>query len=64
MRRRIRRSSSSLHPQRPRGLPGMCLDERRIGAGRIIVRFPRDWLSDWRTVAADIDRLIATLRPH
>jgi hypothetical protein len=43
--------------------PGMCLLERQIGAADIVVRFPRDWLADWRTVAARIDELISTLRP-
>ena len=28
--------------------PGTCLYERRIGAADIMVRFPRDWLIDWR----------------
>jgi hypothetical protein len=28
----------------------------------VLVRFPRDWLSDWRMVADSIDRLIASLR--
>jgi hypothetical protein len=27
------------------------------------VRFPRDWLNDWRNVAQGIDKLIANLRP-
>ena len=43
--------------------PGICLLERRIGAADIVVRFPRDWLADWRNLAAAIDYLIATLRP-
>jgi hypothetical protein len=43
--------------------PGMCLHERRIGNTDIIVRFPRDWLADWRNVAASVDRLLASLRP-
>jgi hypothetical protein len=43
--------------------PGMCLLERQIGAADIVVRFPRDWLADWRGLAARIDDLIATLRP-
>ena len=43
--------------------PGMCLHERRIANADITVRFPRDWLEDWRAVAASIDRLIASLRP-
>ena len=44
--------------------PGMCLHERRIANADITVRFPRDWLDDWRTVASKIDQLIANLRPN
>ncbi len=44
--------------------PGICLYERRIERADVVVRFPRDWLSDWRTVATKIDRLIASLRPR
>lgn len=44
--------------------PGMCLHERRISTADITVRFPRDWLNDWHTVAGNIDRLIASLRPN
>jgi len=43
--------------------PGTCLYERRIEAADIAVRFPRDWLGDWQTVAGKIDHLIARLRP-
>ena len=43
--------------------PGMCLYERRIETADIVVRFPRDWLGDWRGVAEKINRLIANLRP-
>ncbi len=45
------------------GTPGTCLHERRLGAADVTVRFPRDWLADWRATAAGIDRLIAKLRP-
>jgi hypothetical protein len=45
------------------GTPPMCLHERRIGGADITVRFPREWLSDWPTVAAGVDRLIAGLKP-
>ena len=31
--------------------PGTCLYERRIDAADLVVRFPRDWLADWRAVA-------------
>jgi hypothetical protein len=43
--------------------PGMCLHERRIGGADVTVRFPRDWLTDWRKVSAGVDALIASLRP-
>jgi hypothetical protein len=43
--------------------PGMCLLERRIGAADIVVRFPRDWLTGWKDVAAKIEELIASWRP-
>jgi hypothetical protein len=46
------------------GTPGMCLYEQRIGAASVTVRFPREWLSDWRGVARAIERLIAGLRPR
>jgi len=42
---------------------GVCLLERRIGKADITFRFPRDWLSNWKTVAAGIDRLLARLHP-
>ena len=43
---------------------GECLLERRIGDADITVRFPRDWLPDWRAVAAGIDTLMARLHPN
>jgi hypothetical protein len=43
--------------------PGTCLYERRIGAADVVVRFPREWLGDWRMVAGTLDRLIASVRP-
>jgi hypothetical protein len=43
--------------------PGTCLYEVRIESADIVVRFPRDWLGDWRGVAERIKRLIANLRP-
>jgi hypothetical protein len=43
---------------------GACLMERRIGNADITIRFPRDWLSDWKGVAAGIDRLVARLHPN
>src|SRR5262249_55431532 len=44
-------------------VPGICLYERRIDAADVVVRFPRDWLRDWRMVADKLDRLLASLRP-
>jgi hypothetical protein len=41
--------------------PGTCLYERRIGGADVVVRFPRDWLADWRSVGARIDQLISRL---
>jgi len=43
-------------------MPGICLYERRIDAADVVVRFPRDWLRDWRMVADKLDGLIANLR--
>ncbi len=43
--------------------PGICLYQRRIEAADLTLRFPRDWLDDWRPLAASFDRLIASLRP-
>jgi hypothetical protein len=46
------------------GMPGMCLFERRIEGADIVVRFPNEWLSNWRTLSTSIDRLIGTLKPN
>lgn len=45
------------------GNSGMCLYDRRVGNADVTVRFPRDWLADWQTVAHNIDRLLARLHP-
>ncbi len=42
--------------------PATCLAESRIADAHITVRFPRDWLGQWREVEAGIGRLIAQLR--
>jgi hypothetical protein len=42
---------------------GTCLLERRIGSADVTLRFPRDWLSDWKSVADGIDRLMTRLHP-
>ena len=44
-------------------VPGTCISERALGGAQITIRFPRDWLSDWRNVAAGFDRLSAQLHP-
>jgi hypothetical protein len=43
---------------------GTCLLEQRIGEAYITFRFPRDWLSNWKSVAAGIDTLMARWRPQ
>jgi len=43
---------------------GSCLLERRIGNADVIVRFPRDWLTDWQIVATGVDALVARLHPN
>ena len=48
----------------PGPTPGICLYEQRIEAADITVRFPRDWLADWHTVAAKIDGLITGMQPR
>jgi hypothetical protein len=47
----------------PGPTPGTCLYERRIAAADLVLRFPRDWLTDWRTVSEQIERLIAKMHP-
>jgi hypothetical protein len=47
-----------------RAMPGTCIQERSIDKADITLRFPRDWLTDWRNVAAGFDRLLAQLHPQ
>jgi hypothetical protein len=42
---------------------GTCLLERRVGRADVTLRFPRDWLADWKSVAGSADRLLARLHP-
>ena len=42
---------------------GSCLTERFVGQANVIIRFPREWLADWRALAHRLDRLIAELHP-
>jgi len=44
-------------------VPGTCISERAVDGAQISIRFPRDWLSDWRNVAASFDRLATQLHP-
>ena len=46
------------------GNTGMCLLQRRIGDADITVRFPRDWLNDWKKVLYGIDRVLTRLHPN
>jgi hypothetical protein len=46
-----------------RAVPGTCIHERVLDAAEIAFRFPRDWLADWRNIAASFDRLMAQLHP-
>jgi hypothetical protein len=46
------------------GNTGMCLLQRRTGHADITVRFPRDWLTDWKKVLYGIDRAIERLHPN
>lgn len=41
--------------------PGMCLSERRVDGAHLTFRFSRARLSDWRGVAAAMDRLVERL---
>jgi len=45
-------------------LPGTCINEHSLGAAEITLRFPREWLQDWRSVAAGFDRLMAQIHPQ
>jgi hypothetical protein len=45
-------------------MPGTCIQERSVGAADITLRFPRDRLDDWESVAPGFDRLIGKLRAH
>ena len=49
---------------RPNGpVRGTCIYERSVDAAEITLRFPREWLEDWRGLAAGFDRLLAQLHP-
>ncbi|HXX03313.1 MAG TPA: hypothetical protein VEJ37_03190 [Xanthobacteraceae bacterium] len=44
-----------------RAVPGTCIHERALEAAEVTLRFPREWLQDWRGVAAGFDRLMAQI---
>lgn len=45
-------------------MPGTCINERTIDAADITLRFPREWLDQWRNVVAGFDRLLAQIHPQ
>ena len=47
----------------PGATPGIYPQIRHIGDAEVTVRFPRDWLEDWRAVSNGIDKLIGNFRP-
>src|SRR6516165_7452054 len=49
--------------RRAGAIPGTCLYEQWIETVKLVFRFPRDWLDDWRFVASNVERLIAGVRP-
>jgi hypothetical protein len=42
--------------------PGMCLSERRVDGAHLTFRFPRAWLSDWRNIAASMDKIVERMQ--
>ncbi len=54
----------SLCTRKGRAVPGTCINERALGATEITMRFPRDWLQNWQSVVAGLDRLVAQLHPE
>ena len=42
-------------------VPGTCIHERALDSTEITFRFPREWLPQWRAVAAACDRLLAQI---
>jgi hypothetical protein len=45
-------------------LPGTCIHEQMLGDADMTLRFQRDWLKDWKSVADGFDRLAAQLHPQ
>ncbi len=46
-----------------RTVPGTCVYERLLDTAEITLRFPRQWLQDWRSVAGGLDRLLGQIHP-
>jgi hypothetical protein len=44
-------------------VPGTCVHERLLDAAEVTLRFPRQWLQDWRRVVSGFDRLMEQLHP-
>ena len=42
---------------------GTCIHERSLDGAEITLRFPREWLEDWRSLAIGFDRIMAQLHP-
>jgi hypothetical protein len=45
------------------GTPGMCLFERRFEGADATVRFPSEWLAEWRAVNEGIGKLFGKMKP-
>jgi hypothetical protein len=41
--------------------PGMCLVERRLEGADLTFRFPRSWLTQWRSVTDAMDRIVSEI---
>ncbi len=49
---------------RPAGIvPGTCIHEQAFATAEMTLRFPRQWLDQWQSVAAGFERLAAQLHP-
>jgi hypothetical protein len=44
-------------------VPGSCIADRAVDRAVVTLRFPRDWIKDWREVAAGFARLLGQLHP-
>ena len=60
---RRHRAFSCAAPERAGRHAGTCLYELRIDGADLVLRFPRDWLGDWRPLAGGLDRMITDAPP-